>query len=86
MKGANSTKVTGAKGGNDSEIEAGNSSESSDSDLSNQDDEDSTSDEPSSSKVESNSASDPELVPEKKASTARKPSKRAIEKALNEVS
>ena len=81
QKGA---KVTGAKGEDDSDIEAGsNSSESSKSDPSNQT---SGSDDSSFSEVALQSASDLEPVPEKKVPSARKPSKKTIETALNEVS
>ena len=84
QKGA---KVTGAKGEDNSDVETGSdSSESLESDSFNQVDENSELDEPSSSEVELQSASDPELVLEKKAPSARKPSKRAIETALSEVS
>lgn len=86
-KGGVKTKGgTRAKGEANLDVEAGNdSSENLESDSFTQN-ENSGSDEPSSSEAESLSASDPEPVLEKKAPSARKPSKRAIETALNEVS
>jgi len=83
------TKVIRAKGDNNSDIEEGSdSSESSDSNIFNRVDEKSELDEPSSSEDEP----EPQLVSEsasaseKKAPSVRKPSKRAIETALNKVS
>jgi len=80
-------KVTGARGEVSPDVEAGSdSSESLESDSFNQVNENSELDEPSSSEVELRSASDLEPVPEKKVPSARKPSKKAIETALSEVS
>jgi hypothetical protein len=82
-------KAIRAEGEDSSDIEAGSdSSESSDSDKSHQVDETSGDVEPSSSDEEVESQSAAELVSalEKKVPSARKPSKKAIETALNEVS
>ena len=85
------TKVTRGEEENDLNVEDGsNSSECSDSDTFNRADENSG-DEPSSDGVEelgseSQSMLELELVSGKKAPSARKPSKKAIETALSEVS
>ena len=80
-------KVTGAREEVDPDVEAGSdSSGGSESDSLDRVDEDSGLDEPSSSEVELRSALDLEPVLEKKVPSARKPSKKAIETALSEVS
>jgi len=83
------TKVIQAKGDNNSDIEEeSDSSESSDSNIFNCVDEKSELDEPSSSEdnPEPQLVSESVSASEKKAPSVRKPSKWAIETALNEVS